>query len=111
MIFDTAAGELSPKDFQQQIEPLLVKLAKIYPGKLGYYSKGTQPAHLSQNLLAAPWAGIGVDHRWDLPKFLTSTNKGFVQGNFDQTLLHLPTSEFEVRFREYLKPSPDRSTA
>jgi uroporphyrinogen decarboxylase len=109
MIFDTAAGELSPRDFQKQIEPLLVKLAKIYPGKLGYYSKGTQPAHLSSNLLSAPWAGIGVDHRWDLPKFLTSTNKGFVQGNFDQTLLHLPLNEFEARFREYLKPYQDLS--
>jgi len=59
---------------------------------------------LSPTLLAAPWAGIGIDHRWDLPKFLTSTQKGFVQGNFDQTLLHLPNKEFEARLREYLKP-------
>jgi uroporphyrinogen decarboxylase len=104
MIFDTAAGELSPQDFRRLIEPFLLELAQSYPGKLGYYSKGTQPAHLSAQLLAAPWAGLGVDHRWQLPQLLTTTTQGFVQGNFDQALLHLPREQFESRFREYLRP-------
>lgn len=104
MIFDTAAGELSPYDFQKFVVPLLVKMAQTFPGKLGYYSKGTQPVHLTKELLSASWAGIGVDHRWHLPDVLGLTQKGFVQGNFDQSLLHLPAKEFEARFRDYLRP-------
>jgi uroporphyrinogen decarboxylase len=113
MIFDTAAGELSPDDFQNAVVPLLKKMAEAFPGRLGYYSKGTQPAHLlsakGESLLSAPWAGVGVDHRWRLKEFFPLSQKGFVQGNFDQSLLHLPAKEFEIRFRDYLKPFQELS--
>ena len=44
------------------------------------------------------WAGLGVDHRWDLPRLLTNHNarsQGFLQGNFDQVLMFNDTSNFK----------------
>jgi len=104
MIFDTAAGELAPQQYQTWVAPYLLELAQAFPGQLGYYSKGTQDAHFDQNFLQAPWAGRGVDHRWDLAQVLKENRKGFVQGNFDQALLHLPKDEFQIVLKEYLEP-------
>jgi len=102
MVFDTAAGELSPAIFHRLIELHLVYLAAKFPGKLGYYSKGTVPAHI-QNLRGNPnFAGYGVDHRWDLATELRENATGFLQGNFDQALLFLPEKEFHKELDLYL---------
>src|SRR5580765_6627170 len=45
MIFDTAAGELSPQLFLSAVVPQLQKLMSSKASRIGYYSKGTQPAH------------------------------------------------------------------
>lgn len=106
MIFDTAAGELSPAMYQRWVAPMLAELATAYPNRLGYYSKGTQAAFFDKSFLALPWAGMGFDHRWDLPSILngkTLSAPGFVQGNFDQSLLFLSATDFEKEFRNYLK--------
>ena len=104
MIFDTAAGELSPRDFSDVIVPGLRRLANRFPQKIGYYSKGTQPAHLRDPFFAEnTLAGIGVDHRWDLRDVLATRKSGFVQGNFDQALLHLQGEDFRSRLEKYIK--------
>lgn len=106
MIFDTAAGEVSPAFFQKWIAPLMAELAKAYPGQLGYYSKGTQRSFFNADFLSLPWAGMGFDHRWNLPEILRKnelSTPGFVQGNFDQALLFLPAEEFEKTYRNYLE--------
>jgi uroporphyrinogen decarboxylase len=36
MIFDTAAGELSPMDFKKYVQPVLKELIALAPGKIGY---------------------------------------------------------------------------
>ena len=107
MIFDTAAGEISPRLFQQIVLPWLTKLAKQFPGKLGYYSKGTQSSFLSPEFLALRWAGLGFDHRWDLPIWMKQSKQqlsapGFTQGNFDQALLHADFSSFKKHLDDYL---------
>lgn len=111
MIFDTAAGEVSPGYFKTQIAPWILKLATHFPGKLGYYSKGTQPSFFDREFQSAPWAGIGVDHRWDLPSVLQNKHPGFIQGNFDQSLLFLETSDFkkylQTYFESYQKLTPE----
>ncbi len=108
MIFDTAAGEVSHQFFQEHLAPTLIKWAHEFPHRLGYYSKGTQKSFFSDKFIAAPWAGRGVDHRWDLPALLKEKNKkaayGFLQGNFDQALLFQETSRFEKSLRTYLQP-------
>lgn len=88
MVFDTAAGELSPNIFKTAVVPQLERLARAFPASLGYYSKGTTPAHLNHSLFTdANFAGIGIDHNWDLRDALARFPSGFVQGNFDQNLL------------------------
>ena len=47
MLFDTAAGELSPKLYEQFVIPELEALSAAYPQRLGYYSKGTTPDHFA----------------------------------------------------------------
>ncbi len=103
-LFDTAAGELSPAMFQEWIEPGLLTLAEAYPKKLAYYSKATYPTHFSKKFLSSPWAGLGFDHKVGLPDLLKNKpNKGFLQGNFDQNLLHAETDFFKSEFSKFLK--------
>lgn len=108
MILDTAAGELSPEVFQKKLQPGLAQLAKKFPGRLGYYSKGTSEAHFNSDWNQLPFGGQGFDHRHNLSKRLQES-KGFVQGNFDQVLLQLETPEFTQFFQEYLRPLKDLS--
>lgn len=104
MLFDTAAGELSPAVFQSDVEPYLKRLADRFRGRLGYYSKGTTPAHLVTLRQNTSFAGFGVDHRFSLDEELKSQPRGFLQGNFDQALLFCKPSEFQKRLDQYLKP-------
>ena len=134
MIFDTAAGELSPNVFKAEIVPQLRVLrekvsfeslskeprsdemlhripTRFSPGaSIGYYSKGTQPAHLRHALFTeGDFAGIGVDHRWDLCEAFDLFPNGFVQGNFDQALLLCERDELERQLHGYLDPLIDHS--
>ena len=109
MVFDTAAGELSPGWFRRLITPDLIALAETFPGRLGYYARGLHPAHLADaRFTRAPWAGVGYDARWDLPaQLLVNRERGdtaFVQGNFDQALLFLDGRDLEQALDEYLEP-------
>lgn len=112
MIFDTAAGELSPQLYTKYVLPELAKLAAAYPNKLGYYSKGTTADHYaSKTFTDIPWLGRGLDHRFNLPEVLKKNTRGFVQGNFDQSLLHLQPADFEKALHNYLKPFQDLTVA
>jgi uroporphyrinogen decarboxylase len=108
MIFDTAAGELSPQLFRSEVVPQLRRLMTNHPS-LGYYSKGTQPAHLRDALFTTDkFAGIGVDHGWDIREAFEVSSHGFVQGNFDQGLLHATSDELKKHLADYLAPLKGR---
>lgn len=107
MVFDTAAGELSPAAFQHHIVPDLRKLSATQPGRLGYYARGIQAAHLGGPTSAGigAWGGLGVDWRWTLSDVLTARGRtGFVQGNFDPALLHLTGPSLKRAVNEFLDP-------
>jgi uroporphyrinogen decarboxylase len=118
MVFDTAAGELPPSIFHRDVEPDLRWLAHQAPGKLGYFARGLHPAHLSAPTgqgprarrragagTAAPWAGLGLDWRWDLASALAAPGRrGFVQGNFDPALLRLTGSPLRQALDDFLAP-------
>jgi uroporphyrinogen decarboxylase len=105
MIFDTAAGELSPQLFQSDVVPQLRELTEANRSRIGYYSKGTQPAHLHDALFTGGnLAGIGFDHGWNLREAFNLSSHGFVQGNFDQALLHSPRNELTKHILSYLEP-------
>jgi uroporphyrinogen decarboxylase len=104
MIFDTAAGELSPQLFLREVVPQLGALTDIDASRIGYYSKGTQPAHLRDELFdGGRLGGLGVDHRWDLGETFEMFPNGFIQGNFDQSLLLSDRAELEKQLRCYLE--------
>src|SRR6266850_5601347 len=78
MIFDTAAGELAPDIFKAAVVPQLQRLTATNGSRIGYYSKGTQPAHLAHPLFRdGVLAGIGIDHRWDLMEASKTFSGGF----------------------------------
>ena len=105
MVFDTAAGELAPDIFKSEVVPQLQLMTTKEAERIGYYSKGTQPAHLRHSLFTeGDLAGVGVDHRWDMSEALDIFPHGFVQGNFDQTLLLSERAEFRQRLIRYLEP-------
>jgi uroporphyrinogen decarboxylase len=106
MIFDTAAGELSSDLFRAVVVPQLSSLtAGVARPRLGYYSKGTQPAHLRDAIFAnGSLSGIGVDHRWNLCEAFDLFPKGFVQGNFDQALLLADANDLRRYLNQYLQP-------
>jgi uroporphyrinogen decarboxylase len=109
MIFDTAAGELSPNLFISEVLPQLEKLTARSGDRIGYYSKGTQPAHLNHAFFTeGTWGGIGVDHRWEIFEAFDRFPRGFVQGNFDQALLLCERDELERQIRLFLQPMVEK---
>ena len=104
MIFDTSAGVLAPAQFRECILPVVSQLAAKYPQKLGYYVKESTLDQVMM-LKDLPLAGRGFDHRYDLATRLTDPSRtGFIQGNFDQTLLFADPSQFKSLVKEYLAP-------
>jgi uroporphyrinogen decarboxylase len=103
MVFDTAAGNLSPEVFGSEVVPQLDLLTAKFPSQLGYYSKGTHPAHLDRPLFTnGLWAGVAVDHEWDLREAFDLFPHGFIQGNFDPALLLCERDVLKQRLIEYL---------
>lgn len=104
MIFDTAAGEWMPSIYRELVVPALRELTEEFPGRLGYYAKSVNEAHLQDGLFHDPalWAGLGFDHHWYLKDVLGKRRFGFVQGNFDQALLFLEPEEFKIQAEKYL---------
>lgn len=108
MILDTAAGELAPAEFRAWTLGPLAEIMQGFEGRVGYYAKGSTDDifpllknKLTKDGRRCPF-GIGLDHRFDLTKVLDRQDFAFVQGNFDQILLHQPRAEFEKNLRQYL---------
>jgi uroporphyrinogen decarboxylase len=106
MVFDTAAGELAAPEFGRLLAGDLHALAAAAPGQVGYYGKGLHPAHLDDpRVRALPFAGLGFDARWNLaPVLSTRGRRGFIQGNFDQALLHLEPRNLRTAIDRFLTP-------
>jgi uroporphyrinogen decarboxylase len=105
MIFDTAAGDLDPNSFHKlAIEPLK-QLCAEFPGRVGYYAKGTTSHQNNLLRTVEGLAGYGIDHRYSLSESLKSKiGNGFLQGNFDQSLLFLSRDELDKALEIYLAP-------
>jgi uroporphyrinogen decarboxylase len=109
MLFDTAAGELTPEAFAEVTAPDLSRIARAFPDRLGYYAKGLTRQHLeprsAHSFAEDPWAGVGVDAHWDLAATLRQTpRRGFVQGNFDQVRLQLTGDELDGEIDRFVAP-------
>lgn len=101
MIFDTAAGALSPDAFRARMLVDLEALAAAFPNRLGYYARGADPDHFAA--LGPAWAGIGIDPRWPLASALAEPRPArFVQGNFDPEALRASPTEFSAALSQFL---------
>ena len=106
MVLDTAAGDVPYSEFNSLVAKDLARLAAVRPGKVGYYAKGAHPSQFTGDAFAgAPWAGLGVDGRWDMAAALRRRPvPGFVQGNFDPALLMLTGRDLRAALHRFLDP-------
>jgi uroporphyrinogen decarboxylase len=107
MVFDTAAGDVSPSTFRTHLAPDLIRLSTALPERLGYFARGLHPAHLGADghERLGPWAGLGIDWRWDLEDVLTNESRaGFLQGNLDPACLHQSGLALTRAIDEFLDP-------
>ena len=94
MIFDSGLSNISKSFFDNEYCGLLKQLADI--GNTAYYSR-TLPYNSLNKVISLNFAGIGIDSTIDLNKTLKKVDTGFVQGNFDETLL-LQDSDTILRY-------------
>ncbi len=106
-LFDTAAGELTLKDFSEILLPKIRQVTKVFKSefphiKIVYYSKHTHLEYLTtiedENIDV-----LGIDWRVNLPKALEVLSKDyFIQGNFDPCWLHLSWENCEKNLDNFL---------
>lgn len=104
MIFDTAAGELLPGEFVDIVAPVLNEISDRLGGHTGYYAKGITPEYLNcRPFTGGGFAGLGVDHRFQLSEAFRISPSGFVQGNFDESQILLDPAVFNGKLDEFIE--------
>jgi uroporphyrinogen decarboxylase len=105
MLFDGAAGLLSPKDYEQFVFPYLRKIGSVVKSKgvpLIYHTRG-------YNCLVSPLveAGVSIIHLdWtvDIGRAVDALGgKGVIQGNLDPMCLFAPEEVMQDRASEVLE--------
>jgi len=100
MMFDSGLTDLDEAIFLSKYIFLIEDIAKTFPGKVGYYSKGKNFDNIYP-LFDYPFAGIGIDHTINIEKSFSSYKKGFIQGNFDENKLLLDIDQFSTELEKY----------
>ncbi|GAB4010146.1 MAG: uroporphyrinogen decarboxylase [Bdellovibrio sp.] len=104
-LFDTAAGELTLKDYRTYVIPTLKKITsqfkKSYPQKkIVYYSKFTHLNYL-QSLEDDNIDVLGIDWRMSISDALKNLGPNYmIQGNLDPAHLHLPWNLLEQKWQD-----------
>jgi len=105
-LFDTAAGELTLKDYTRFILPKIrsvtKELKKRYPEKkIIYYSKMTHLDYLEE-IQDDNIDVLGIDWRCNLVSALKRFSKDYyIQGNIDPVWLHLPWQNLETNLAQF----------
>jgi len=106
MIFDTDAKSISDNEnYRKYSELLYIELIKEFPKRIGYYSKAPFDNKFFVEKLNdenTSLAGLGVDHRLSITKWLKEINYGFIQGNFNQESMVKSHEEFKKDFAVYV---------
>ena len=104
MIFDSGLSNINKSYFDKEYSVLLKQLADV--GNTAYYSR-TLPYNSLNKVIDLDFAGIGVDSTVDLNKTLKKVDTGFVQGNFDETLLLQDSETLEKEIQKWLETIED----
>lgn len=105
-LFDTAAGELCPRDYETHVLPHLKEVMeeiKAYSSdiKITYYSRNTGPDFFDL-LTDLPIDVLGVDWRLNFEKVIKKYSSHFyIQGNIDPCWLFLPWEKLEKNLNEF----------
>ena len=102
-IFDTNARQLKSDYFlNKYFKKLKDQIFDIYPKKIAYFSKNNpllnNPSAIQNNNLA----GLVYGKSEGLESYLKSNQKGFLQGNFEPSLLEKPFDEFKQGFDKFM---------
>tara|TARA_Y100001960_G_C14365518_1_gene676483 strand:- start:301 stop:738 length:438 start_codon:yes stop_codon:yes gene_type:complete len=100
MIFDSGLNDINNIEFENIYLDILKKIGKNFENNVGYYAKGLENKHFN-SLLKLNFAGIGCDSTNDLRLLLKSKNKGFIQGNFDETKMLLNKLDLKEELSRY----------
>ena len=107
-IFDTAAGELTPEEFEAHVVPALRAVLAQFRARAPttpviYYSRNTGPEHW-RHLETLDIQCLGIDWHHDLTQVLERFGERFaIQGNVDPEWLLLPEFELESKLRAWLE--------
>tara|TARA_B100001093_G_scaffold320973_1_gene306297 strand:+ start:151 stop:1059 length:909 start_codon:yes stop_codon:yes gene_type:complete len=104
MIFDSGLSNINKSYFDKEYSVLLKQLADV--GNTAYYSR-TLPYNSLNKVIDLNFAGIGVDSTVDLNKTLKKVDTGFVQGNFDETLLLQDSETLGKEIQKWLETIED----
>lgn len=99
MIFDSGLADLDSDLFKNKYIYLIQDLANSFPNKIGYYCRGKNKEEVKL-ITNFPFAGLGIDHNLDIVDFFSSSNQGFIQGNFDESKMLIDENNLtkEVNF-------------
>jgi len=100
MIFDSGLSDLNPYLFKEKYIYLIKNLADSFPGKLGYYIRGKSKNEIDL-ISSFSFAGLGIDHHIDITNLLSQNSKGFIQGNFDESIMLENISKLSDEIHSY----------
>ena len=100
MIFDSGLADIDFDKFDKIYLKIIKKLAYSFPNKIGYYAKGLSDYHFNL-IMDFDFAGFGCDSKNNISKLLKKKNKGFIQGNFDESKMLLDKRKFKDELLKY----------
>ena len=100
MIFDSGLKDIDLIDFENIYLDILKNISESFGKKVGYYAKG-----LGNNffdfIMKLNFSGLGCDSANDLLMLLRKKNRGFIQGNFDESKMLLNKNELKDELSKY----------
>jgi len=100
MVFDSGLADLHSDLFKNNYITLIQDLANSFPNKVGYYCRGKKQEEVKL-ISGFPFAGLGVDHHFDIVDFLSNTKKGFIQGNFNESKMLMNGTDLSKEINLY----------
>jgi uroporphyrinogen decarboxylase len=108
-IFDSWVGCLGQSDYEQYVQPHMVRTITSVSAKVPVIHFGTATAHLLTNLAAANSAVIGLDWRVKLDKAWQEIGHSYaVQGNLDPVVLFAEPEVIRQEVKRILKEADGR---
>lgn len=109
MIFDTDASRIgNAEDYRKYSKSVYDHLILPFGNKVGYFAKHPfEYDYFVESINSTKetsLSGIGVDHTHLISDWIKKTNRGFIQGNFNQEELTKPLDSLKLALDNYIEP-------